>query len=154
MSLNAIREAILGLLANRDHSQHEVVKKLTAKGYSSDEINSLILEFIQNRWIDDRRFTENYILKRRNKGYGPYRINIELRAFGISDELIAENLQIADNLWLTEIQKVWQKRFKGEQAEHYKNRAKQIRFLQYRGFTSEQINSVIDHPEFDQDAMK
>ena len=57
--------------------------------------------------------------------------------------MIAKHLQITDNAWFAEAQKAWQKQFKGNNSCDLKLRAKQIRFLQYRGFTREQIESVI-----------
>lgn len=97
---------------------------------------------VQEGWINELRFTDNYIHSRRIKGYGPLRIARELQTRGISAEMIAEQLQITDNAWFTEAQKVWQKHFKGQLPSDFKLRAKQIRFLQYRGFTREQIEGV------------
>jgi regulatory protein len=98
--------------------------------------------------ISDQRFAECYTRSRCNKGYGPLRISMELQARGISPETIAEVLQITDNTWLAEVQKVWRKHFKGRLPADFVNRAKQMRFLQYRGFTRDQIESVFHscHP--------
>lgn len=93
--------------------------------------------------INERRFTENYVYWRRAKGFGPHRICLELQARGIPDEMIAEHVQITDNAWLADIHKVWQKHFKGKPADDLKSRAKQMRFLQHRGFTQQQIESVL-----------
>jgi len=142
LSHHSIRAVALRFLANRDYSQHEMAKKLKSKGYSYDEIALLLAELTQNKLLDDRRFAENYIYKRRTKGYGPHRIRIELQMHGLSDELIAETLKITDNAWFIDIKRVWQKHFKGKQASDFKNRAKQMRFLHYRGFTAEQVESV------------
>lgn len=85
---------------------------------------------------------ESFIRWRRERGYGPERIRAELYARGIAPEMIAEHLQMADNAWLIEVRRVWQKHFKGNVPTEYKARAKQMRFLQYRGYTREQIASV------------
>lgn len=89
------------------------------------------------------RFTENFIYWRRNKGYGPIHISNELKARGIPSEMIAEHLDITDNAWLIEVRKLWQKRFKNKAAKDFKSLAKQMRYLQYRGYTREQIDSVV-----------
>jgi regulatory protein len=44
---------------------------------------------------------------------------------------------------------VRRKRFGDEPPQDYKERARQSRFLQYRGFTSDQIRQVLDGDEFD-----
>lgn len=131
-------------LARRDYTQHEIAVKLKSKGYESPVIDELLTAFSQAGLINEARFTENFIHWRRNKGYGPMRISMELRLRGIPDEMIAEHLQITDNAWSLEAQRVWRKRFKANSLKNIKEKAKQQRFLQQRGFTREQINSVFD----------
>lgn len=142
-----IRRAILHLLARRDHSQWEILQKLRAKGFAEKDVRPVMTDFVQTDFISDWRFTENYIHWRRNKGYGPLRITMELQARGIFPEMIEDQLKITDNAWFIEAQRVWQKRFKGKQPNDYKIRAKQMRFLQYRGFTREQIDSVFSNQQ-------
>jgi regulatory protein len=57
--------------------------------------------------------------------------------------MIEDHLNIADNAWLTAARKVWQKRFKGVVPDDMKKRAAQMRFLHYRGFTQEHIDSIL-----------
>lgn len=109
----------------------------------------MITALVQEGLINEQRFTENYIRWRRGKGYGPLRISAELQTRGILPEMIAEHLQITDNAWFAEARKVWQKYFKGKMPEEFKLRAKQMRFLQYRGFTREQIAAVFGKDEFE-----
>lgn len=144
---NAIKDTALSLLARRDHSQQELTQKLRMKGYSPSAIQSLLPALIESGYLNDLRFAENYIPSRRRKGYGPLRIFMELQARGVADEMIAECLDITDNAWFTEARNVWQKRFKGNKPSDFKHRAKQMRFLQYRGFTQEQIESVYENPK-------
>lgn len=92
--------------------------------------------------LSNDRFVENYVRYRRTKGYGPLRIHAELIARGISEDLIEHHLDMADNAWFAEARLVWQKRFKGTLPRDFKTRAEQMRFLQYRGFTPEQINNI------------
>jgi regulatory protein len=133
---------VLNWLARRDYSQHEIAQKLKSKGYATDAIHTVVSDLMREGCINEQRFTENFIYWRRGRGYGPLRILRELQARGISSEMIAEHLQITDNAWLAEVRKVWQKHFKGKLPEDFKLRARQIRFLQYRGYTEEQIQSI------------
>lgn len=132
------------MLARRDHSLNELKLKLQAKGYPLEQIRTVITHLSQSDLINESRFVENYIRWRRNKGFGPERIMLELQARGISSDMIAEQLDIADNAWFTEASKLWQKRFKGKRPEDFKSKAKQMRFLQYRGFSREQIEQIFD----------
>ncbi len=143
MPHSLVYQAALRLLANRNYSQHDLTKKLQAKGYAYDAVGSAITDLIQAGYLNDDRFAENYIHYRRQKGYGPKRIQLELQIRGITDATIAEHLNITDNSWQYEAQKVWLKHFKGQRPTHLKDKAKQVRFLQYRGFTQEQIEHIL-----------
>lgn len=92
--------------------------------------------------LNDARFAEHFIYYRRNKGYGPIRIRLELIEKGIKEDLIDQHLNIADNTWFDDARHVWKKRFKEILPQDFTTRARQMRFLQYRGFTREQIESV------------
>lgn len=140
---NDIRQTILYWLARRDYSQQEITRKLLAKKFSPEGIQPVIDQLIQEGLIKDSRFAESYCHSRRNKGFGPLRISLELQARGIPSEAIAEVLEMADNAWFDQARQVWRKRFKGKSAKDYTELAKQMRFLQQRGFTKEQIDSVL-----------
>ncbi|MBX3709740.1 MAG: regulatory protein RecX [Gammaproteobacteria bacterium] len=155
--LDSIRRIILDWLARRDYSQQEIIQKLKKKGYFTEEINTVVAHLAQTGIINEPRFIENYIYWRREKGYGPLRVSMELRIRGITSEMIAEHMQITDNAWLIAAHSAWQKHFGSKLPNRFKLRnmtpsdlklkAKQIRFLQYRGFTQEQIEIVMTHHE-------
>lgn len=67
----------------------------------------------------------------------------ELRTKGICEGLIAEQLKITDNAWLVAADAIWRKHFGGRKPIDIQSRVRQWRFLINRGFTQEQINSVI-----------
>ncbi|HVE44317.1 MAG TPA: regulatory protein RecX [Gammaproteobacteria bacterium] len=143
-SEEGLRRAILRLLTRRDHSQQELLQKLLKKGHAKEAIFPLLAEFVTVGYLDEARYTQNYIAARRRKGYGPERIMLELQSRGVAPEVIAKQLDITDNSWLIEIQRVWRKRFKSHAPHEFKDRAKQMRFLQYRGFTQEQIETLYE----------
>lgn len=120
-----------------------MTQKLIAKKYPYQDILTIVTRLVEAGLISDVRFTENYIRWRRGKGFGPLRITVELQARGVHAQVIAEQLQITDNAWFTEARNVWLKHFKGKVAHDLKSRAQQIRFLQYRGFTREHIQSLL-----------
>lgn len=141
---NLIRRAALNLLARRDYTQREIKQKLKIKGYSLADVETIVTDLVQAGLVNDLRFAENYIYSRRAKGYGPIRISVELQSCGVQEDVIAELIKITDNAWFSEVRKVWQKHFKGKSPIDYKDRAKQMRFLQYRGFTRDQIESIFE----------
>ncbi len=145
--LSAARLNAMDYLARRDHSKQELKLKLKKKGHALEDITQAITELDQKGLINESRFTENFIRYKRNRGFGPERIQLELNARGIDDATIAEQLRLADNGWSNDARKVWQKHFKGKYPENYAEKAKQMRFLQYRGFNREQISSIFKEEE-------
>jgi regulatory protein len=120
------------------------LRKLIRNDFNEDEIYAALATLSNEGVLSDRRFTESFIHYRRGKGYGPLRIQAELKNRGITDALIEQYLEIAAPVWLTNVRLAWQKRFKNCIPSDYKTRAEQMRFLQYRGFTHEQINSIFN----------
>lgn len=141
---NKIKTIIYRLLAQREYSSVKIAQKLANQGFQATDLRQVIEELRQEGSINDQRFIESYIHHRQNQGLGPLRIRQELLAEGLSKEMIEDQLKIADNAWFAEAQRVWQKRFHGTLPSTLKERGKQFRFLQYRGFTQEQIESLFD----------
>jgi regulatory protein len=135
------------LLARREHSQTELFRKLLKKNFLDDDIHPVLNTLAQEGLLSDDRFIENFIHYQRNRGFGPLRIHNDLLERGISEKLIEHHLEIKDNAWLISIRSVWQKRFKNGLPNEYKARAQQMRFLQYRGFTHDQIKSIMNNDE-------
>lgn len=143
MSTKSIRQSALNLLARREHSESELMRKLRTKNFLAEDIRPVLTQLAQEGLLSNARFAENYIHFRRNKGYGPVRIRIELLERGLTEDFIEHHLNMADNAWFTEARHVWQKRFKGQLPRDFKSRAQQMRFLHYRGFTQEHIESIL-----------
>jgi len=139
-----VRKKALAMLARREHSNAELRGKLAAKGFPEEMINTALSGLGREGWLSDDRFIESFIRARAERGYGPVRIRAELRERGIDDGAIAAYLDMRDPDWLSRVERVWVKRFDGEQPQDIKERARQTRFLQARGFTAEQIRTVME----------
>lgn len=144
-SLKTVRLTALNLLARREHSVTELTRKLNAKKYDASQIQTVIDALTQEGLLSNDRFIETFVHHRRNKGFGPLRIEAELIERGIPKELIEQELNITDNAWFTEAKRVWQKRFKNKIPTDFKARAQQMRFLHYRGYTHEQIEDIFNN---------
>ena len=121
-------------------------QKLVAKGFETDEVEHLLTALVEERLLSDERFTESFIRSRVNKGVGPVRLRKELREHEIDSGLIGQYLQDQD--WHQLATEVRAKRFGRQVPEDYKERMKQMRFLQYRGFDSDQINGAMQQSEW------
>lgn len=142
MTRNKLRCAALNLLARRDYSEAELCERLEKAGYPTEEITVVTAGLIQEKLLDDRRFVENYLHYRRRNGFGPLRIQAELVRRGIDAETIHEQLLMQDPCWQADAKAAWEKRFRGILPADFREQAKQMRFLQGRGFTQGQIESV------------
>lgn len=136
-----IRRAAMDLLARREHSQRELTSKLAQRFGSAGSASALIqteLERLRNDGLQsDGRFAEVYVRSRAQRLYGPARIRAELRERGISDTVIAASLQAADIDWQANLRHLIRTRFGPGPAADFKEKAKRLRFLQYRGFNAE-----------------
>ena len=94
----------------------------------------------------DARFTDALVHNRIEKGYGPLWIARELRDKGVSDDLIEVALHSDEVDWYACAVRVHEKKFSRVKPDNLKERARQSRFLQYRGFSGEQIREALgDH---------
>ncbi|MFP6780424.1 MAG: regulatory protein RecX [Gammaproteobacteria bacterium] len=138
-----IRQIAIAALARREHSRVELHRKLTSKGFHIDTVESELDRLASERLQDDSRFAEAYIRYRAGHGYGPVKIGIELSQRGVGDALSTHVMEQLEVDWFENSQLAWEKKF-GVRATDYKERAKQARFLQHRGFTGEQISVLLN----------
>lgn len=138
----SLKNSALGLLARRDHSILELSQKLTR--YTEDKL--LIVEVIQELkdlgFLDDARFADMFISARISRGKGPIKIQQDLLLKGLDSELIEKKLENYSAEWLAMAENVRRKKFGSTKPADFISRAKQMRFLQYRGFLVEHINQL------------
>ena len=135
-----IRVAAMDYLSRREHATHELFQKLLAKEeYEADDISAALARLTEQDLLSDQRFTEAFIHQRINRGSGPLKIRAELRQKGISDAMIDSLLNERDALWCKSAQAVYAKKYGSEYPSDLKEKARQNRFLQSRGFSGEQI---------------
>jgi regulatory protein len=137
----------MNLLARREHSTLELRDKLLARGFENDEIMSALQTLSREGLLSDERFTESFIHSRVERGSGPVKIRAELRQRGVTDEVIANWLDERDRAWLERAEAVRCKKFGSALPVDYKEKARQARFLQYRGFSAEQTRHVLRDDE-------
>ena len=138
-----VRLEAMNLLAQREHSRRELWDKLRKHfpDCADGEVDAVVSELGREGLQSDARFVESFIHGRVRKGQGPARIHLELQQRGVADELIVEGLSGFD--WYHLARQVRQKKFGDEPVRDYRQRAKIGRFLQYRGFGSDEINACL-----------
>jgi regulatory protein len=148
--LEHARHTAIALLARRDFACAELQAKLESRGVVRAVATHLIAELIAERTLDDARFAARYAATRASRGLGPVRIEADLRALGVVGELIEAALESAAD-WGVRAREVRERRFGRELPRDWPQRARQARFLQYRGFSSDHIRSALG-ADFHQDA--
>jgi regulatory protein len=138
----ACKRIAIDLLARREHSRLELERKLATRGFPEAVIAPALDTLEQSGLLVATRFTESFIRSRLAKGQGPVRIRAELAERGVGDA--AEALRGSDIDWLASARAVLRKRFGAEPPRDYRERGKRARFLQYRGFTADQVRAALE----------
>jgi regulatory protein len=137
------RKKAMDYLARREYGQHELEQKLIAAGFESttaiDAVDKLAGEGLQ----DDRRFAENFVQSRINQGKGPVRIRQELGERSVNAGMIDEALEAIAEDWFELAREVRRKKFGAGLPRDFEEKARQMRFLQYRGFESAHIQAAV-----------
>ena len=131
-------------LARREHSLGELRAKLAARDYPPEEIEAALKGLIADGLVSDERFAESFVAARMRKGQGPVRIRMELEKRGVSAATIRLQLDAAGLDWHSLAREVRSRKFGEACPAEFKEKARQMRFLEYRGFTGEQIRSAVD----------
>ena len=137
----AIRAAAVTLLARRDWLTGELSAKLQGAGGDPQVVAGVIAELARERLLDDARYAEHYVASRAERGQGPLRIAADLASLGAPRELI-EAAVAAGPDWRTLASAVRRRKFGAEPPDSWAERARQARFLQYRGFSSDHIRAA------------
>lgn len=93
----SVRSASVALqreLGRRPRTRYEAQKWLQQRGVGADDVENLLSELQDAGLIDDARFALLWIEDRhQRKGYGPRRLERELRERGIADEHLSVALE-------------------------------------------------------------
>jgi regulatory protein len=133
----------LDLLARREHTRLELERKLLARGFGEDVAAAALDGLEQSGALTEARFTESFVRVRAARGQGPVRIRLELLERGVDATEAAAALKAYGFDWHELASRARIKRFGPSAPKDYKERARQARFLQYRGFEAAQIDSAV-----------
>lgn len=136
-----LRARALSCLARREYSRQELRRKLAPHAEDAGALDTLLDELQTRGWLSEERFVEQILHARRGK-YGMQRIAHELREKGVAEALIEEALPQIKETELETARAVWAKKF-GALPQDAKERARQMRFLQSRGFSPDVIGKVL-----------
>ena len=139
-----IRKKAMDFLARREYGFEELVRKLADKGYKRTVVEDELARLSDEGLQSDTRFAEAFVQSRINQGKGPVRIRADLGQRGIRDGIVDGALENAPVDWFELAQQERVKKFGAEPPDGFREKARQMRFLQYRGFEQDHVQEAVD----------
>lgn len=141
------RRKAMDLLARRDYGYEELIERLQAAGFQAAVAADVVQVLNEEGLQDDMRFAAALCSAHARKGKGPLRVELDLRNRQIVEPVIADALREAEIDWYEVASRARRLRFGDAAPADFPNRAKQMRFLQYRGFDTVHIQAAFpDRP--------
>jgi regulatory protein len=138
-----VRTVALAELARRDYGRTELRERLSGKGFPAELVEIVLDRLVAERLLSDSRYVEEAVRRHAARGHGPVRIRAELRQRGVDGGLIDTALDEAGLDWAAAAREARRRKFGAAAPSSPRERAKQARFLQYRGFSHEQIRAAL-----------
>ncbi|MDX5362924.1 MAG: recombination regulator RecX [Pseudazoarcus pumilus] len=136
-----LRQKALRLLALRDHSRAELERKLAGLG-TAEEVQATLDRMAELGLQSDQRFAEAW-LRSKSGRFGTARLKMELARRGVDADTVAAALAQGElDSDIERARAVWSAKF-GNAAADRREWARQARFLQTRGFSSETITRLL-----------
>jgi len=137
-----VRAGAIALLGRREYARGELAAALQRKGYASGLIAEVLGELAGEGLLDDARYAESLVRQLMGRGQGPVRIRQALNEAGIPQELTAAAIDAGGDFHALAAD-TRRRRFGAESPADWPERARQMRFLQYRGFSKDHIASAL-----------
>ena len=138
-----MRMAAMNLLARREHSLGELRQKLRRRFDNVAMLETQLQKLVEENLQSDDRFAESFARQRAGRGYGPARVRQEMREKNLSDLAIARAFESAELDWPALAEMVFRKKFGEPGPVELKEKARRMRFMQYRGFSADQYEHLL-----------
>ncbi len=135
--------AAMNLLARREHSLGELRQKLQRRFDDAVMLETQLQKLVEENLQSDDRFAESFARQRAGRGHGPARVRQEMREKNLSDIAIARAFEAAELDWWALAEGVFRKKFGEPGRVDLKEKARRIRFMQYRGFSADHYEHLL-----------
>ncbi|HBX8242171.1 TPA: regulatory protein RecX [Klebsiella pneumoniae] len=139
MTSQELYDHAVSLLARRDYASGELARTLSKMTENREKIDKALSRLVECGYLDDNRLITHMIDKHVRKKHGPARIKQEIRHKGFSPELVEQMLEKVDVDWYAMARELKVSKFGDAVASEAKEKNKQIRYLQYKGFSMDMI---------------
>ena len=137
----SLKGRALKLLSQREHSRLELQRKLAAYVEEGDDLSAILDELEKRGFISVQRVVQSVIHSKASR-FGTARLVQELRRKGLDDETVRDASEQLRDTELQRARDLWCKRFGAPPAD-IKEKAKQLRFMASRGFSSAVVLRVL-----------
>ena len=137
------RKKAMDYLARREYGRAELVQKLAGAGFDAEVAAAAVVRLVEDGLQSDARYVEAFVQSRIGQGKGPERIRAELRGRRLDDAAIEQCLDAAGADWRALAVEVRRKKFGRARPRDFAEKARQMRFLQYRGFEPDQVQAAV-----------
>jgi len=133
------------VLADKFVTEHQLREKLVKAECEPEAIEEALERCRKAGLLDDRRYAGQWVESRARRGHGARRISQDLRQRGVDQVLIAEALETVTENGALDVGAVdaARKKFARVDLDDAKARAKGLRWLMGRGFSSGQCYAAI-----------
>ncbi|MBI2999253.1 MAG: regulatory protein RecX [Deltaproteobacteria bacterium] len=145
--------AALKFLGYCPRSEAEVQAKLKQLAFPQNVIESTLEKLRSLNLLNDETFARNWILGRvEGRGYGPLRVERELRQKGIAQAVIRQVVRetFGDEEGKERAKKLLEKRFRDKDLSDLKVLRRAVAFLQRRGYRNSAIAELVKQPIADE----
>lgn len=140
----SLKAQAIAMLARREYSRVELGAKLLAGGAGRDEVDAVLDDLAARGLLSDTRFAQ--ALARQKEGaYAQRSIAASLKQKGVGDEAAAAALATLTIDDAAALGALWLRRF-GHPPADEREKARQVRFLQSRGFSLSAIFRLLRDP--------
>lgn len=143
----ALRDSAFRLLAMREQSRHELKRKLLQKQWPAEGVSRVVDELSKEGWQSDERFAGSFIREKVRQQQGRLKIMAQVtQQKGVATEIAENVIESMDVDWFELCAELKHKKFGDDDPTDEKEWNRQVRFLQQRGFTPEQIFACVNRP--------
>lgn len=134
MTVTELYNIATGLLARRDYSIRELTLYLLRSTPDENMVSEVVAQLREHHYLDDLRIAERERDKGLKKFHGPTRIKQDMKQKGIPDDIVNQVMEQSDIDWYDLAWQYRRKKFGVNLPDDQKDKSKQIRRMQYKGY--------------------
>lgn len=134
-------------LSKRDYSIADFQKKLDKVCEQEPMKSALIEQLIDNDWLSESRYINAFIQSKISAGLGQFRIINDLKQHGVKSQDAEVWFEADSTDWFEQAKSTYTRKYGETEVHDHKERAKRFRYMQYRGFSIDQIKYAMSSDE-------